>query len=58
VEISDCDFIKFIILKEHGFPEEAKRTIKDLSWSDKCHFEDIHSNKAIRELVPFQSDFS
>lgn len=51
VEISDYDFIKFIILNEHSFPEEAKRTIVDESWSDKRRFKDLYSNEKIRDLV-------
>jgi hypothetical protein len=50
-ELSDFDFIKFIILNEPSFPEEAKRTIKDQSQSDKSQFIDLHSNKAIRNLI-------
>lgn len=50
-EMSDYNFVKFIILNEHNFPEEAKRTIADESYSDKYHFKDLYSNEKIRDLV-------
>ncbi|MFZ2473370.1 MAG: hypothetical protein WAW52_15680 [Methanothrix sp.] len=51
VEISEHNFLKFVILNEYSFPREAKKTIEDQSWSDKCRFKDLHPNEKIRDLI-------